>query len=181
MPEAQLDIHRLSYDDVMRMVDAGVFGEIDRVELVDGVLVDMNLPGEEHSWLVAWLTGHFAGQVAGLSVRVQDLLRVEGGFRIPDLMVGEPVPRDKHPTTALLVVEVSVTTQHRDREKIRHYAGAGVSEYWIVDVPARTVRVHRRPAGQRYEELETFGDGDEVPTPAGVQSVPVTELFGESA
>ena len=92
MPEAQLNIHRLSYDDVMRMAEADIFGEFDRVELVDGVLVDMNLPGPEHGWVVAWLNGHFGGQVGDLSVRVQDVLRVEGGFRVPDLMVVEPVP-----------------------------------------------------------------------------------------
>ena len=178
MSEVQLNTHRFSYDDVMQMAKAGVFGELDRVELVDGVLVDMNLPSAEHGWVVSWLTGHFGGQVGGLDMRVQDVLRVEGGFRLPDLMVVEPVPRNERPITAKLVIEVSVTSQARDRDKIRHYAGAGVAEYWIVDVPGRSVRVHRRHARERYEELETFEDGDEVPTPVGAPPISVTELFG---
>ena len=75
---------------------------------------------------------------------------------------------------------MSLTSQSRDRDKIRHYAGAGVPEYWIIDVPARSVKVHRRPVRERYVELETFGDGDEVPTPVGAPAVPVTELVGPS-
>ena len=172
------EVHRLSYDDVLRMVEVGVLDEEDRVELVDGVLVDMSPPSAMHSAVVAWLTTHFAAAGGGYELRVQDLLRVEGGFRIPDLMVLEPQPRDRHPSTALLVVEVAVTSQRRDAAKIRPYGRAGVSEYWIVDVEARVLRAHRRPGSGGYEQVAVYHDGDEVTSPAGAPPVRISQLLG---
>ncbi len=50
-------LHRLSVEDVYRMVDAGILDEDERVELIDGVLVDVSPPGPEHSAIVSWLPG----------------------------------------------------------------------------------------------------------------------------
>jgi Uma2 family endonuclease len=172
------EVHRLSYEDVMRMVEAGVLRDEDRVELVDGVLVDMIPPGPDHSAMVAWLTGHFARASDEWEVRVQDLLVVEGGFLMPDLMVVDPVPRGRHPSTALLVVEVAATTQRHDRWKAERYAAAAVDEYWIVDIPARALTVHREPARSTYEEIHTYRDGDQVEVQVGAQPVDLGELLG---
>jgi Uma2 family endonuclease len=49
--------HRLSVEDVRQMVAVGVLSDDDRVELLDGVLVDVSPPGAEHSAIVSWLTG----------------------------------------------------------------------------------------------------------------------------
>lgn len=46
-------VHRLSYEDICRMVEAGVLAEEDRVELMDGVLVDVSPPSPVHSAIVA--------------------------------------------------------------------------------------------------------------------------------
>jgi Uma2 family endonuclease len=72
MLSSERQFHRLSVDDVYRMVDAGVLQEDDRVELIDGVLVDMSPPGADHSAAVAWLNRQFAGAVGEREVRVQD-------------------------------------------------------------------------------------------------------------
>jgi hypothetical protein len=125
MLSAATPFHRLSVEDVYRMVDAGVLQEDDRVELIDGVLVDMTPPSAGHSGAVAWLTRHFVGSVGGREARVQDLLLVEGGFLVPDLMVIDPPPRDRHPSTAALVVEVAATTHSQDAWKAERYARAG--------------------------------------------------------
>ncbi|HZI91132.1 MAG TPA: Uma2 family endonuclease [Thermoleophilaceae bacterium] len=171
------EVHRLSYEDVLRMVETGVLREDDRVELVEGVLIDMTPPGADHSAIVSWLTRHFVAGAGEREVRVQDLLLIEGGFVMPDLMVIDPPPRGRHPSTAFLVVEVSVTTQRHDEWKAGRYAAAGVGEYWIVDVAARTVRVHRRPRPGGYEQVAAFVDGDRIGEPA----VDVSELLGPEA
>jgi len=175
---AEAPIHRLSVEDVRRMVDAGVLLEEDRVELVDGVLVDMTPPGAEHSATVAWLTRHLVGAAPRHEVRVQDLLLVEGGFLMPDLMVVDPLPRDRQPSTAALVIEVSVTTQRYDATKASRYARAVVSEYWIVDVPARTVQVHRRPGPAGYGDIARHGDGARIPIGVGTSPVDVSAMLG---
>lgn len=178
MLPADTQVHRLSYEDVMQMVEAGVLREDDRVELVDGLLVDMTPPSSEHSAIVAWLTRHFAPHIGDRELRVQDLLLVEGGFLMPDLMVIEPIPRDRHPTTALLVIEVAITTGRQDAWKAVRYAGAGVDEYWIVDVPARELVVHHDARVQGYDRRLRYGDGDRVETPVGAPPVKVGELLG---
>ena len=54
--------------------------------------------------------------------------------------------QDHHPTAqdCVSVVEVSDTTVSFDRsKKARLYSSAGVLEYWVVDLKARSVVVHR--------------------------------------
>ncbi len=111
-------------------------------------------------------------------VRIQDVLLVEGGFVLPDLMVVERLERDRHPATAALVVEVSITTLRHDTAKARRYARAGVGEYWLVDVARRSVTVHRAPGAEGYQRMEVHGDGAVVPAPAGAPPVALGELLG---
>jgi len=180
MVPATVSVHRLSVDDVHRMVAAGVLDEDARVELVQGVLVDMVPIGPEHDGALAWLIKHFARvDTTDWEVRVQSTLLVAGGYLLPDLALVEPLPRTQQPTSALLVVEVAQTSQARDRDKARDYASADVPEYWIVDLAARTVTVHRSPLGGSYEEVVAYVDGEPVrPILADAPPVLVSELLG---
>jgi Uma2 family endonuclease len=175
---AETPLHRLSVEDVYRMVEAGVLREEDRVELVDGVLVDMTPPSAEHSAAVAWLTQRLVGSVGEREVRVQDLLLVEGGFFMPDLIVVDPLPRDRHPSTAALVVEVAVTTQRHDTWKANRYAGAGVDEYWIVDLVGRVLTVHRGPRDASYRNITLHRSGDRIRALVSGAEIDVAELLG---
>lgn len=175
---AETEVHRLSVEDVYRMVDAGVLREHDRVELIDGVLVDVNPPGAPHSSAVAWLNHHFTGAVGEREVRVQDLLLVEGGFLLPDLMVIDPPPRDRHPSTALLVVEVAVTTHRHDSWKASRYAAAGVGEYWIVDLVRRVLTAHRNARGSTYQDVTRHSPDERIPTGVGAPEVDIAALLG---
>jgi Uma2 family endonuclease len=173
--------HRLTFDDVLRMVEAGILDEDDRVELVDGVLVDMSPISPEHSGAVAWLLQHFAGANTGAwEVRVQDLLvlRDRLTFVLPDLMLVEPAPRSELVTTALLVVEIANTSQRRDREKASDYARAGVPDVWLADLPGGTITVLRDPVGDRYRTETVHGRGEQLVALAGGPPVDVAALLG---
>jgi Uma2 family endonuclease len=174
--DAQL--HRLSVEDVLRMYETGVLGELDRVELLDGVLVDKVMQGPSHSSAVAWLTRHFVEATTDLEVRVQDTLLVHGGFVEPDLMVIDPPPEETLPSTAHLVVEVSVTTTRYDRAKAVRYARADVGEYWIVDVPGRAVTVHLEPHEIGYGVVREYADGERIQPTVGDRDVAVSALLG---
>lgn len=173
-------VHRFSVEDVYAMTAAGLFEENARIELVQGVLVDMVPIGAEHDGALAWLNAHFHGvrdRVWG--VRIQSVLLVQGGYVLPDLSIVEPLPRSRQPTTALLVVEVAQTSQARDREKARDYAAADVPDYWIVDLAAREVTVHRRPLAGVYAEVTVYADGDLLsPLLADAPDVAVSDLLG---
>jgi len=173
-------VHRLSVDDVHKMVAAGVLDEDDRIELVQGVLVDMVPIGAEHDGAVEWLTEHFSRVGDRVwRVRVLSTLLVEGGYLLPDLIVVEPLPRSEQPTSALLVVEVAQTSQARDRDKARDYAAADVPEYWIVDLKARNVTVHRSPLAGAYDDIAIYADGESVqPILADAPAVAVSDLLG---
>ena len=84
-------------------------------------------------------------------------------FYHADLMVvkGEERSfRTSHPSTAALVVEVSVSTIERDRLKAAIYASAGVQEYWIVDPSRAAVTVFRCPEKDNYaNQQEWVGTG----------------------
>lgn len=45
----------------------------------------------------------------------------------------------------MLLVEVGVTSQRRDRRKAQIYAAAGAPEFWIVDIPKDRITVHSGP------------------------------------
>ena len=124
------------------MAEAGVFGEDDRVELVDGEFVDMAAIGSRHAGCVTCLTTLFT-QRAGdrVFVSVQNPLQLDPitVFQ-PDLAILRPRDdfyMDSHPTPedVLLVIEVSDSSVDYDRNvKIPKYALAGVSEVWQVNL-----------------------------------------------
>jgi Uma2 family endonuclease len=172
-------VHRLTVEDVYRMVEAGVLDEHDRVELVQGVLLDMVPVGSEHDGALEWLTEHFVRAAAAWKVRGQSVLLVSSGYLLPDVMLIAPLPRSEQPTTAHLVIEIAQTSHARDLEKARDYAAADVTEYWIVDLPGRSVAVHRHPLAGAYQEVTTFADGAEIqPLLADAPAVDVTALLG---
>lgn len=173
-------IHRLTIEDVYKMVETGVLDEDERIELVEGVLVDMVPIGAEHDGATAWLNSHFTrAETDRWQVRVQSVLLTAGGYLLPDLTIVTRLPRSEQPATAHLVVEVAQTSQARDHEKARDYAAADVAEYWIVDLLARSVIVHRGPLAGAYQELTTFADGDTIkPLLADAPAVDVTALLG---
>lgn len=171
-------VHRLSFEDVLAMVDAGILDETAHVELEGGVLVEMEPTGGAHANRVQWLTMHFA-RAAGDAyvVRVQDTFLIpDGGFYEPDLIVMAPTG-DELPRTAHLIVEVAFSSRSRDVEKAVTYAAAGVGEYWIVDVQRGEVVVHSHPQADGYAATRRYVGGDTVAPPVPAPPVDVATLL----
>jgi len=174
-------LHRLSSAEYRRMVDSGALDD-SRVELLDGMLLDVTPQGERHARVIQRLMRLCAGRMDLL--RVQMPLAVgEGSTLEPDLALAMPdSDPSRHPSTALLVVEVAATSQAQDRSKAPAYASAGVARYWLVDLVAEVVLDHSDPGPARYRLVREFG-GDELLDP-GVPGVPpttVAELLSEPA
>jgi len=173
-------VHRLSVEDVLAMVRADILDEHARVELVEGVLVDMSPIGPEHRTAAVDLNEHFVLAVAGrFQVQVQDmLLTADGGFRMPDLAITERMGRHALPTTALLVIEIAQSSHARDREKTADYARIDVDEYWIVDVIDEVVTVHTEPTDGVYRSVLAYREGELAPRIEGVPPITLDTLFG---
>lgn len=150
-----------------RMVESGALDD-QRVELLDGLLIEMSPQSAEHAAVIQRLTAQFAelGQIP----RVKLPLEVSGdSVPEPDiaLVVGPQDPRS-HPRTALLVVEVAVSSHGVDRGvKDRLYAGADIPAYWIVDIPGLAVEVRSDPGPAGYRRQDLRRAGEVMRSPAG--------------
>jgi Uma2 family endonuclease len=178
----ETELHRMSLDEYHQLIEAGGFDEDARIELIDGLLLDMSPKTAEHENAIAWLADllHRAVDGARYQVRVASALTTERSEPEPDVMVIErDAPRPYHPGTAALMIEVAVSSQRRDlRVKPRIYARAGIPLYWVVDLDKRRAVVHSRPSEEGYDSVEVVGpDGELVAEHLGVPPVSVAELL----
>ena len=183
-------IHRLSVAHFHRMIEAGVFNDGDRVELIDGELRDMTPIGPPHGGDTDYLNRILTSTLADRAiVRVQGALVLEQDTELyPDLVVLKPRAdwyRKSNPSgdDALLVIEVADSSLDIDlNTKLAKYARAGIRRYWVVDIPHRRLHDHRDPDrfGRRYRQLHTLDSGTLRVSIAGVDiPVPVADLFQE--
>ncbi len=180
--DASLPVHPLTVDDLEAMVSAGILGEDDRVELLDGVLVEMSPQGSPHAGAIRRLTMLLApvAAAAGLEVSPQCPLDVASAISQPepDLAVVPTGGWDAHAARALLVVEVSVTSRAVDLgRKVAIYAAAGIPEYWVLDLADRRLVVHREPVADRYQDVAAMTDADVVTAAHLPLTVAVAELL----
>ena len=161
---------RFTVDEYYRMGEAGIFGEDDRVELLDGQIYVMSPIGSEHAACVRRLNRLFqtrAGKRALVSI--QSPIRLgDNSEPEPDLALLHPreddyATRHPRPKDVFLLVEVAETFLSFDQEVKRPlYAEAGIPEYWIVDLKTPAVHVYRDPAGDTYRTHTTYGLDDEL-------------------
>ena len=181
-------IHRISVEQFHRMIDAGVFSDADRVELIDGEMRDMSPIGPPHGGCTNTLTMLFAPALAGKGiVSVQGPLVLDDGTEVyPDLMALK-LRQDRYatsnPTAAdvLLVIEVADSSLAADTTvKLAKYAGAGIRRYWVVDLANRKLNDYRDPDPfrNRYRQLHTVDSGSITVRIADVDiTVEVATLF----
>ena len=144
--------------------ELGRLGHLDKsVELLDGVIIQKMSKSPWHVFVL-----HRLRRLIADALNERQQLRHESPITTsvsepePDLAVvegGENDFFDRHPTTALLVVEVAVSSVEIDRRKAAIYADAGVKEYWLVEPEAARVTVFRQPVAGRYESERVFADG----------------------
>lgn len=179
--------HRFTIEDWDRLIELGFFTEDDRVELLDGEIVDMAPIGDRHASCVARLTKLFSDRFGSAAVVwVQNPVRTAGDSEPqPDVVL--LAPRDDFyasgrpgPADVLLLVEVADTTVAFDRgPKAALYAAAGVAEYWVVDVGAETVECCLGPSSDGYRSQTVVGRGATLtPHLLATWAVPVDAVFG---
>ena len=152
------------------MAEAGILAEDDRVELIEGEIVQMSPIGHRHAACVIVLTRRFVlalGDRALVSPQnpVRLLLHTEPQ---PDIVLLRP--RDDgyarapaRPEDVLLLVEVADTSYRYDSGlKLRLYARTHIPEVWIVDLEDDAIDVYRRPEGDGYASSERIVRGGTV-------------------
>jgi Uma2 family endonuclease len=159
-------LHRISPDEYRRLIEAGVFDEDARIELIDGLLVDMSPKTRAHENAIAWLNRHVVLNVdpGRYEVRVGAPLTTGTSEPEPDLtVIPHSAPRPHHPATASLVVEVAVSSRTRDLiDKPPIYAQAGVPVYWVVDLDGQRGVTHASLVEGRYAQVDTVERGGDL-------------------
>jgi Uma2 family endonuclease len=160
--------HRFTVEQYHRLAEAGVLHEDDRVELLNGVIVNMMPIGPFHGGSVKRLLRIFERLGHDRWVTsVQDPVQLgEHDEPQPDLLLLRP--RDdfynsKHPRPAdvFLLIEVSDSTLLTDREdKLPIYARAGIPEVWIVNLNERVVETYRAPQNGAYSQIVCIHPGE---------------------
>jgi Uma2 family endonuclease len=162
---------RWTRDEYYRAAEVGVFRPDERLELLDGEILEKLSPqNPPHATALikgarvlddAFGRGHCTRQQLPLALNDEsepepDLLVVPG---TPDDYVDEhPGPAD-----ARLLVEIADTTLRLDRGRKREaYARAGIPEYWILNLPKRQLEVCRDPFQTRYRSVTTHGEDEQV-------------------
>jgi Uma2 family endonuclease len=146
-----------------KLVRSGGFGDA-RVELRRGVIVKMNAQHLAHARAKNLLAKAIDAAVAqafpAWSVYQEVSVAFAGDFNpVPDIVVWDPTAGPTDPDRPIpaasvrIVIEVADSTLPDDvGEKLEDYAGAGVAEYWVVDVKGRQILQHVGPGGDTYAE-----------------------------
>ncbi len=154
----QIKRRTFTVDEYHVMLRAAILTEDDRVELLDGEIVNMAPIGSDHAGHVKRLnrifTEHLGTKVV---VGVQDPVRLsQFSEPQPDLSILHPrqdfySKSHPQPQDVYLLIEVADTTGDYDRQvKVPLYARAGIREVWLVDLAARQVEVYREPSQGSY-------------------------------
>jgi len=146
------------------MVETGILQEDDRVELLDGEIVEMSPIGPRHNTVVDRLNRFFT-KLSGYEF----ICRTQGSISMPGDSEPEPdivllrYREDEYehalptPDDVLLIIEVAESSVDKDRETKRDlYAAAGIVEYWVLDLQANALLVYRDLSGDNYRHLEVM-------------------------
>ncbi len=170
LPTVSRSRRKFSVADYYAMAAAGILAPQERVELLNGAVIEMAPIGEHHAFSVDWVNEALIFPLQRRAVvRIQNPLHIDDQSMLqPDLMLlerrddfyrhGHPAPEE-----VLLLIEVSDSTVDYDRnEKLPRYAEAGIPEVWIVNLRDRRVESYTEPDGSQYAKTRYFGIGDSI-------------------
>ena len=183
---------RLSVEKYEAMVASGVLTKRDRVELIEGHLVQKMTKHPPHSVTTGLcLDAIDRALPSGWHTRQEQPVRIpdRDSEPEPDVSVAHGIRTDylelhPGPDDLALVVEVAHSTVEDDRAMALTYGGGGIPVYWLVNIPDRQLEVYTDPSGPAgpigYRRCEVLRPGDIVPLLLDgreVARIPVADLL----
>lgn len=155
----------LTIDEYHKMAEAGILTQEDRVELIEGKILEMSAIGSLHAAYVNKITALLIRLLPeAYIVNIQNPIIVGPQSEPePDIAVLQPSPDSyahQLPTAAdvLLVIEVADSSLAYDREiKQAIYAKAGIAEYWLINLMDEQIEVYHDPSEEQYRHRELVG------------------------
>ncbi|MFP5076665.1 Uma2 family endonuclease [Rhizobium sp. YIM 134829] len=164
-PPQEVGPRLITVEEFDQMSELGIFAEEERLELVEGMILQMSAKGVPHEWLKTQLNRHF-GRLTPDGVQYTQ----EAGWRADRYTYLEPdflfypatlridaVP----PSASLLIIELASSSLSYDLgRKASLYAKLGVRDYWVIDADRRRTHVHRDPRPEGYGEIRIAMEGE---------------------
>lgn len=175
---------KFSVDQYLEMIENGFFHPEEKVELIEGELINKMGIGKEHANCVNKLAKYLIKVLldSSFEVSIQNPIRLEKSRPEPDLVIQTKTSweSDEDPVSSdiLLLVEVAQSTLRYDREvKLPIYAQANIPMYWIVNLEAKNVEVYTKPSADTYNEKKVFEPGMAIPLPSIQKEISVSEFL----
>jgi len=164
-----LPLRRFTADEYITAAEAGAFQDGRRVELIEGLVVEMSPSGSAHNHYLMVLNELFAPLINQCHIAIQGTLRIDRQRVFdPDLMLlqrkaGGYRKALPGPADVRLLIEVAETSFPRDTKiKKPVYAASGIADYWILDIDREILIVHRSPAGDNYDDVCELSSQDRI-------------------
>jgi len=183
----QISTKKFTVYDFHRMGEAGILSEDDRVELLEGEIIEMTPIGSRHAACVARLDRLLNAHVEDSAiVWVQNPIQLNDQSEPqPDIALVKPradfyEKAHPRPEEILLLIEVADTSIDLDRNtKLPLYAQAEIPEVWIVDLRQLRMEMYRQPSAQGYSSITHLNHLEQA-TPQAFENlkIPLQKIFG---
>ena len=181
LAKPQVKNFRFTISQYHQMSEAGILSENDKVELINGEIIEMSPIGRRHTACVNRLNSVFS-QLLGKKV----IVAVQNPILLNNLSEPEPdiallKPRadfyesgHPQPQDIFLLIEVADSSIEYDRDvKIPLYASSGITEVWLVDIYQQVITVYRYPTEHDYRDIQTLSRGEKL----SISAFPENNLF----
>jgi Uma2 family endonuclease len=185
-PMTQTQVRRWTVEDYHQMIKAGILSAHDRVELLEGQIIEMSPQQPPHAATTQHAARFLDRQLEGIAyIRMQLPITLKPNSEPePDIAIVQITTSeyfDHHPTPneIFLIIEVADSTLLNDRRtKALTYAKAGISEYWILDVNTRKTDVFQNPSSSGYEKHQIVDQQTSLTIAAfPTIAIPLNQLF----
>lgn len=169
MQAPQLQRKLLNLSDYHKMIEVGILTQSDKVELINGEILHMSPIGTKHTATVNRINKLFSSSFPELIVQVQGPVQIPPNSEPePDVILLRPKANFYEdalpmPNDVYLVVEVADSSLEFDQEvKLKLYAKAGITEYWIANIPKKQLEIYRDPFQDSYRHRTLAFIGESV-------------------
>ncbi len=152
---------RLKASEYYRMFEVGILTEQDKVELINGEIIEMSLSGSLHAAVIDRINFLLQKLRDRVIIRVQNPINLsQYSMPEPDISVlklKDDFYSRSHPAAAdiYLLIEVSDSSYPYDKQvKLPAYAQAGIPEYWIVNLEKKEIEAYHTPENNTYKEMD---------------------------
>ncbi len=140
--------------------------QFEKTELFEGMIVEKMTKSNEHDFF----SQEFYELIQlvlpnGYFIRRESSIHLLNSDFEPDILILRGTNKDyrfQKPTTARLIIEISISSLNYDRNKSKSYALGLVEEYWIVDVENKKVEVYTNPQNGNYLDKKNYDFKEEI-------------------